>query len=171
MKKKNNTEPLLLLPHELDRWPLKYSSIPDQRIMVFLLNLVRVTKFTARERLNKKIGTSRYNLLVQVTRNVLDQIEQNPAKVRAEVWYQSTNQIKHELSLNLGLPSLDYNLYELMIQVTMKVAKDYTKLQEPGKVKKHKKPEKLPVVEKPKNSPKIIVKKKIKLPPKIIIVE
>lgn len=174
MKKKNNTEPLLLLPHELDRWPLKYTSIPDKRIMVYLLNLVRVSKYTARERLNKKIGTSRYNLLIQTTQSILERIGEDPAKIKAEVWYQSIDQIKTELIKKLEPAKSEYNLYDLIKELTVKIPKDYIKLEEPGKVKSQKKllkptkPVEQPVKQK---TPAVVIKKKLKLPPKIIIVE
>lgn len=175
MKKKNNTEPLLLLPHELDKWPLKYATIPDKRIMVYLLNLVRVSKFSAKERLNKKIGTSRYNFLIQVTRNALEQAGEDPAKIKADTWYQNIDQMKKEFIRGLEFIAPEYNnLYDLIKELTAKMPKDYIKLEEPSKVKPQKKllkptkPVQQPIKQK---TPAVVIKKKSKLPPKIIIVE
>ena len=104
----------------------------------------------------------------------MEQIGEDPAKIKAEVWYQSIDQMKEELIKKLELAKSEYNLYDLIKELTVKVPKDYIKLEETSKVKPQKKllkPSKS--VEQPikQKAPAIIIKKKLKLPPKIIIVE
>jgi hypothetical protein len=173
MKKKSKekiTEPLLLLPHELEKWPKKYTTLSDKRVMVYILNLVRVSRFKLKERLSKKIGTSRYNLLYQAAQNVLKEIGQESTKVRAETWYQNIRIMQNELAkcVGISLADTEYTLFDLIKELTSRIPKDYIKSEEPGKLNKKKKPESKEI---PRKSPTITIKKKIKLPPKIIIVE
>lgn len=184
-KPKNKTERTLTLPAQIEKWETKSrkKSLPisDKSVMIYLLNISRKQKFTAREDLNQKIGSSRYNLLIKITRSIIEQAGENIAAIKAEALYQNTQLIAKKLAQELELPESNYSLYDLIKELVVKIPKDYIKLPHPGKVNKKKNkaitaknPANSKTTKKPAKSqktPTIVIKKKLKLPPKVIIIE
>lgn len=183
-KPKNTTEKTLTLPAQIEKWETKSrkKSLPisDKSVMIYLLNISRKQKFTAREDLNQKIGSSRYNLLIKIMRSIIEQAGENIAAIKAEALYQNTQLIAKKLAQELELPESNYSLYDLIKELVVKIPKDHIKLPDPGKINKQKKaitaknPANSKTTEKlakSQKTPTIVIKKKLKLPPKVIIIE
>lgn len=140
----------LIAPTKITEW-LKYDFIADKNIMMTILLWATNTTKKRIDRINRKVGTTRYNIIMAAMYRVLIQINKNPRDFTSKAWYKYKGLFTLELRKGLGLPQ-NYKrckLIELIRILIEKHPKDFVSVYPPKKVKPQpkkakKKPNRMP---------------------------